>query len=343
MRRSSASRKRRVGSSSVEVTELGLGCAPLGDAFERISEAAAQEVVDAAYRSGISYFDTAPWYGHGLSEHRLGYGLRQTSRADTVISTKVGRVYDRRRADSTYESRWAGGLPFVPRFDYTWDGIMRSYEDSLHRLGTDRVDLLVVHDLDYTYHATDAGVCRYWKELTDGGGWRALMELRSSGDVGAIGVGINERAMMRRFLEAFDIDFLLVAMPYTLLDQASLEDELELCRAKDVGLIIGSPYASGILATGAVPDTTYGYEPAPEDIQRRVRSITEVCALHDTPLGAVALQFPLGHPAVAAVIPGAKSAREVRDNVAMVSRQIPEQLWADLKAEGLLHPRAPVP
>ncbi len=334
---------RLLGRTGVAVTQLGFGGAPLGELYSKLPEETAQGTIAAAYGSGVRYFDTSPWYGHGLSEHRLGHFLRDQPRESFVLSTKVGRVYARPTGKESVDmSLWAGGLPFVPRFDYTYDGVMRSYEDSQQRLGLNRVDLLLIHDLDLQYHKTEEGVERCMREL-DEGGWKALDELKSAGEITGIGAGINHTGMVPRFLERFEVDFFLIAMPYTLIDQDPLEVELPGCVKKGVGIVVGSPLASGILATGAVEGAKYNYAPATVEILDKVCRIQSVCDRHEVPLAAAALQFPLGHPSVAAVIPGAVAPEEVRANVRMMQTDIPAGLWRELKAEGLLRADAPTP
>jgi D-threo-aldose 1-dehydrogenase len=219
---------------------------------------------------------------------------------------------------------------------------MRSYEDSLMRLGLNTVDLLVIHDLDFLYHRTEEAVAARFAEL-EGGGWRALQELKRTGHIKGIGAGINEGPMIGRFLDRLEIDFFLVAMPYTLLDQAPLDDAFPRCQERGVGIVVGSPLASGILATGPVPGAKYNYADAPPDILDKTMRIQAVCQRHGVPLPAAALQFPLGHPSVAAIIPGAVSAAQVEQNFSAMNVKIPADLWAELKAENLLHPEAPVP
>ena len=335
---------RELGRTGLGLTRAGMGTAPLGDLWERISESRAEETLAAAWTGGVRYFDTAPWYGNTLAEHRLGHFLRQQPRQSFAVSTKVGRVYRRSRGpDDPPLGPWAGGLPFVLRFDYGYDGIMRSYEDSLQRLGLARVDLLVIHDIDVGYHGDDAGIERCFRQLEDGGGLRALQELKSAGEIDGYGAGINEGPMIGRFLERVELDFFLVAMPYTLLDQIPLDDAFPRCVERGIGIVIGSPYASGILATGPIEGAKYNYVPAAPEIMDKTRRIDEVCRRHGVPLAAAALQFPLGHPVVAAVIPGAVHPREVAQNLVHLRARIPADLWAELKAEGLLHPDAPVP
>jgi len=334
---------RSLGCSGVEVPALGFGGAPLGELFERLTEDRAQATLRGAWDCGIRYFDTAPWYGHGLSEHRIGWLLRQQDPAAFFCSTKVGRVYDRARggADRDVTAPWAGGLPFVPRFDYTYAGVMRSFEDSLMRLGLNRVHALVIHDLDFGYHGSEANVGAKLRELDSG--WTALEALRRSGEIEAIGVGVNEASMMPEFLDRWPIDFFLVAMPYTLLDQAVLDREFPACDARGVGVVIGAPYASGILATGAVEGVRYGYAPASAQARRKVARIEALCARYGVPLKAAALQFPLAHPLVASIIPGANTREQVEENRAMLEHAVPVELWAELRSEELIHADAPVP
>jgi D-threo-aldose 1-dehydrogenase len=335
--------RRRLGRTDVHLTQLGFGGAGLGDLFTVVSDHDAMATFEAAWDSGIRYFDTAPWYGLGQSEHRTGRALYRRPRADFVLSTKVGRtlhaVHD---AEHFHRGMWSGGLPFEVHFDYGYDGVMRSFEDSLQRLGLPRIDLLLIHDLDFAYHKSEARVGAYLTELHNGG-WRALQQLKQAGRIGGIGAGINELGMIPRLLDLMDLDFFLVAIPYTLLEQQVLETEFPRCAAAGVGFVIGGVFASGILATGAVQGAKANYADATPEVMEKVRRIEAVCERHGVPLPAAALQFPLGHPSVASVIPGALSAEQVRRNVASFRHPIPADLWAELKHEGLLRKDAPTP
>jgi D-threo-aldose 1-dehydrogenase len=332
---------RRLGRSEVEVTELGFGGASIGELFVPVSERDALATIEAAWDAGIRYFDTAPWYGRGLSELRTGSGLRDHPRADYAVSTKVGR-YLRPASGDTYErGPWVGGAPNEVVFDYSYDGIMRSVEQSRLRLGITRFDVAFIHDLDRLYFDEPTWNAHF-RDLTTSG-WKALDELRSSGQVRAIGAGINALGLIPRFLDAFDLDAFLVAMPYTLLKQEVLDEEFPMAVERGVGFVIGAVFQSGILATGAIEGATYDYAPAPPDVLDRVRRMEAVCARHGVPLPAAALQFPLGHSSVAAVIPGAFHPDQVRRNVASFGHPIPADLWAELKREGLLREDAPVP
>jgi D-threo-aldose 1-dehydrogenase len=335
--------RRQIGKTSLEVTQLGMGGASLGDMREAIPEAQAAATLEAAHAAGIGYFDTSPWYGNGKSELRFGHVLRTKPRDSFVLSTKVGRVHARPAEPDKYRHpAWAGGLPFEPRFDYTRDGILKSYEMSLARLGLNRVEALLIHDLDPWFHGPGEGVASRLGELDAGGGYQALADLKAQGEIRAIGAGINVVGMIPRFLERFPLDFFLVAMPYTLLDQQGL-DELQACAEQSISVVIGAPYASGILARGPAPGAIYRYAPAKPDIIAKVERVAAVCRRNGVPLAAAALQFPLAHPAVVSVIPGPVTPEEVRQNLAWLSLDTPDALWAELKSEALIRADAPTP
>ena len=262
--------RRRLGRSSVEVDTIGMGCAPLGELFVQVDDASAQAALGAAWDGGVRYFDTAPEYGFGLSEHRVGQFLRQRPRSEFVLSTKVGRLLHAPRDVTRYRKTfWTGGLDFDYRFDYSYDAIMRSVEDSYQRLGMNRVDMLLIHDLDVFTHRTQVQVDAYLHQLLTGG-WRALAELRANGVIRAIGAGLNDAKTIPRLLEATDLDFILLAMRYTLLEHDTLDLELPRCAEKGVSLVIGGVFNSGVTATGAVPGAYYNYQPATAEYCRAV-------------------------------------------------------------------------
>lgn len=335
------SARRRLGSTDVEITELGFGGASIGELFVRVTEHDALATIDRAWDAGVRYFDTAPWYGRGLSELRTGSGLRDHPRGEYALSTKVGRYLRPASLEGFDGAPWLGGTPNEVVFDYTYDGIMRSVEQSRLRLGITRFDIAFIHDLDRLYF-DEATMEAHLHDLSTSG-WRALEGLRSSGQIGGFGAGINDLELIPRFLDIGDIDAFLIAMPYTLLDQEVLDAEFPACVARGVGFVIGAVFASGILAKGAVPGARYAYAEASPDVLDRTRRIAAVCERHGVPLPAAALQFPLGHPAVASVIPGASSPAQQARNVAWFQHPIPPDLWAELKHEGLLRADAPVP
>lgn len=315
---------REIAATGLAVTELGMGGATLGDLWEATHDIQAFATIEAAYESGVRFFDTAPWYGLGKSELRMGFGLR--GRPDVVVATKVGRVLHR-GGTLDWASRWKGGLPFDLRFDYTYDGIMRSYEDSLQRLGMPDVQALAIHDLDLLYHKTPEAVDARFAELETG--IEALRELKSTTGVKAIGAGINRTGLIPRFLERFPLDYFLVAMPYTLLNQEGL-DELNLCHAKGVSVIIGAPYASGLLASGTARPATYDYGAAPVEMIEKTKRLEALSGRHGIPLAAAALQFVLRHPAVVSVIPGPNTPQQALQNAQFITTAIPSAFWDDL-------------
>ena len=334
---------RRLGRTPVAVTELGLGTAPLGENWDIIEEDEAGALLAAAWDGGVRYFDTSPWYGKGQAEHRVGRAFYRKPRDQFVISSKVGRTLRRPLKSGPFErGDWLGGLEFDAVFDYSYDGVMRSFEDSLQRLGVNKIDILLIHDLDPWHFKLEAKLGAYMNQLVTGG-WRALEELRDQGVIKGIGAGFNMMGTIPRYLDLFDIDFFLIAMRYTLLEQDVLDSEFPRCAERGVGVVIGGTYNSGILATGAVPHAMYNYSPAKPDILERVRRMEAVCRRHATPLAAAALQFPLGHPIVASVIPGAISRAQVAQNLAAFNHPIPADLWAELKHEKLLRADAPFP
>lgn len=337
-----------IADTDLQLPALGLGCGTLGDPDQITTEEQAQETLRAAWNSGIRYFDTAPWYGNTQSEHRLGYFLRQQPRHEFVLSSKVGRVYsspdDREsHADSAYMKRWKGGLAFQLRFDYSRDGILRSYEDSMTRMGLNRIDALTIHDLDPRHRLNKQGVMDGLKQLDAGGGYAVLADLKARGEIRAIGAGINHIGMIPEFVERFELDYFLVAMPYTLLDQPALDEEFALLEDHNISVIIGAVFASGVLATGATENAQYGYQPLQSDTMDRVQEIETVCARHDVPLHAAALQFPLAHPLVTTVIPGANHADQISANVSGINTKIPTAFWAELQERELLRADAPCP
>jgi D-threo-aldose 1-dehydrogenase len=334
---------REIGATGVHVTELGFGGGGLGEFFVKVPEAEAEATLEAAWRGGVRYFDTAPLYGAGLSELRIGRFLRTRARSGAVVSTKVGRVM-RAPADPagwTGDGVWAGGLPFEHVYGYGYDAVMRSYEDSLLRLGRNQVDLVVLHDLTSRSH-TPAALGEHMREF-ERSGWRALQELRTAGVVRGLGAGANSASDVAGFLAAFDLDFVIVAGHYTLLDQSALLEALPLCERRGVSVIVGAGLNSGILGQGPVPGARYDYGPAPPEVVERTARIEAICARHGVTLLAAAIQFPLGHPAVRSVLTGPISPAEATASCAAHAATVPADVWEELRAEGLLGRTVPVP
>lgn len=321
-------RRARLGSSGVEVTRLGFGAAPIGNLFSRVADDDAAAAVQTAWDAGVRFFDTAPLYGHGLSEQRLGSALRSHGRDEYVLASKVGRllVPDVVKDDDGFVDT----PPVGWTYDFSHDATLRSLDASLERLGVDRVDLLHVHDPDD--HAEDALH----------GALPALRRLRDEGAIRAIGAGMNQSELLARFVREADVDCVLLAGRYTLLDQSGLDELLPLCAQRGVSVIAGGVFNSGLLADPS-PRATYDYVPAAPELVERARRLAKTCASHDVDLKAAALRFPLAHPSVACVLTGARSAAEMAENARLFTQPIPLALWDDLRREGLLGERVPTP
>ncbi|WP_197717231.1 aldo/keto reductase [Glycomyces terrestris] len=318
---------RRLGSTDVTVTAVGLGCAPLGGLFTPVDPVTATATVDTAWAGGIRHFDTAPHYGAGLSETRLGNALAPRDRADYTLSTKLGRVL------VDHEGQWdLWAEPNGKRaeFDFSYRAAHDSYHGSLERLGADRVEIGLIHDADDHRDAALEGT------------YRALAELKAGGRIGAIGIGMNSTDAAADLIERADFDTALIAGRYTLLDQSALDRLYPLCRERGVSVIAAGVFNSGILADPK-PGATFNYAAADPRMVAKAQAIAAVCERHDTPLRAAALQFTAAHPAVASILVGARNPEEVDDALAMYAYPIPGALWHDLKRAGLLAEEAPVP
>lgn len=328
---------RQLGRTKLRVTTLGLGTATMGGSRIKVTQHEGEAIVRAAWDAGVRYVDTAPFYGVGAAERRTGDALRDEPRDTWVLSTKVGRLLKptTKKSDAT-DGRMAP-MPFEVVYDYSYDGIMRSVEDSYQRLGLAKIDILYVHDIGVYQHGEEANA-RHIKVLRDSG-YKALDELRRTGVVSAIGIGVNEKAVLIEAMGFGDWDAFLLAGRYTLLEQAPLDDLLPLCVERGTSIVVGGPLNSGILAGR----DTWNYATAPAEIVARVQQIQAVCDAHKVPLPAAALQFPLAHPAVACVIPGPRTAAEFNQNLPLFQMKIPPALWSDLKGQGLLRQDAPVP
>ncbi|WP_234791937.1 aldo/keto reductase [Mycolicibacterium brisbanense] len=326
----------RLGRTQLTITALGFGATAIGGMYTEVADDVAHDAVAAAWSAGLRYFDAAPQYGRGNGEVRLGRGLAPYPREDYVLSSKVGRLL---RADapphpddfdSTGRPYDAGAPDVATVYDYSRDGVLRSIEESLTRLGTDHLDIVLVHDPDdYVDEALDTAL-------------PTLIDLRDQEVVSAIGAGMNQTAALERFARESDPDMFLLANRYTLLEQTALQSFLPLCAARGIAVVAGAVFNSGLLAD-AGPGARYDYDPAPADRVARAHRLSQVCQRHGVPLKAAALQFPAAHPAVAAVLTGARNRAEVMENVTLFDQPIPDDLWTDLKDEGLLIADAPTP
>ena len=330
----------RLGKGALQFTELGFGTAPVGGLYRPVSGDEAHATMTRAWDAGVRYFDTAPLYGLGQSETRLNRAL--AGRSGFIVSSKVGRLLRPSRAGEVRDGigKWFDVPNRKEIFDYSYDGVMRSVEFSLERTGLDRIDLIYAHDLDiFTHGSAEAMQTRLDEFMASG--YKALVALRDQGVIRGFGAGINEWQPAQWLVERGDFDIFLLAGRYTLLEQEALDSFLPLCLARGVGIVIGGPYNSGVLATGARPGAFYNYNPAPDWVLTKVAKIEAVCAAHKVRLVDAAFQFPLLHPAVVSIIPGGQGVAEVDANVRAASAVIPAALWADLKAQGLMRQDAP--
>jgi len=329
---------RPIGRRGVSVSQLGVGTAPFGSYAPRDTDASVAAGFAAAHGAGLRYFDTAPFYGLGLAEHRLGTCLRTIDRRALTISTKVGRLM-KPHGGGAHPGPSSGQAAFEVQFDYSRDGTLRSLENSLQRLGTNAIDIVLIHDVNRRWQG-DLVEQRYREAME--GAHRALSDLRAAGTIKAFGVGVNDWGILERFAADGDFDCFMLAGRYTLLDHSALGTFLPECERRGIAVLMAAPFNSGILATGAKPSATFFYVEAEPAIVLRTQRIEAVCARHGVALAAAALQFPLAHPAIASVVTGMRNDADVRANVAHCAASIPAAFWAELKHEGLVAAAAPV-
>ncbi len=325
---------------SCSATILGIGTAPLGNMFATISEQDAWQCLEQAWVDGVRVFDTAPFYGYGLAERRLGDFLRTKPRDEFVLSTKVGRLLAPRRDSKPTDTFFLSNMPFNPVYDYSYAGALRSYEDSLQRLGLDRIDILLIHDTGVAEHGADQP--RMFEQAMEGSA-KALRELREQQVVGSIGMGLNEWEVAEAGLQRVDFDTFLLAGRYTLLEQLSAKSFLPLCAQKGVKLMLGGVFNSGILVSDDTESATWNYATAPRDKIDRALQLKSICARHEVPLPAAALQFAAAHPQVATVLVGTRHASENAASAQWLQLPIPVGMWTDLRDEGLIAADAPLP
>lgn len=339
---------RPFGGSGLNLSLLGFGAAPIGNLYQAMDDDQAQTAVRCALRSGIRYFDTAPHYGFGLSESRLGSTLKAAGDNAVVISTKVGRVLVPASSAASVRHGFADAPPLEPVFDYSYDGVMYSFDASLKRLQVERIDILLAHDLGPLTHGADHP--EKFREFMEGG-YKAMSRLKAEGRVSAIGLGANEWQICDAALRHGDFDGFLLAGRYTLLEQAPCEHFFPLCAKRNASVILGGPFNSGILATGVKAALSskskqplyYNYEPAPSSIVERVARLEQVCDAFSVPLAAAALQFPAAHPQICSVLAGLANREQVERAAQLIDSEIPSAFWEELRARELLHPAAPTP
>ena len=327
---------RKLPRRSVDVTLMGLGCAQMGNLYRVTPYEESKGAFDKAWESGIRYFDTAPFYGYTRSERRLGTMLTEHDRKDYTVSTKVGRVMVPDDTVGPEEDAYVAPLPFRPNYDYSYDGILRSFDASQQRLGILRPDILYIHDIGSATHGEKHP--HYWEQLTSGGGFKALAKLREEGSVKAVGLGVNEWEVIRDAMQVFDVDVAMLAGRYTLLEQQSLAF-MDNCAKAGTAIVIAGAFNSGILAG----NKKFNYADAPADIVKSVEALEAVCADTGVKLQAAALQFPLAHPASVTVVSGARNASQLTSNIEWFEEEVPAEFWAELRKRGLIAEGAPVP
>lgn len=331
--------QQEIGTTGLYINPLGFGCAPIGNLYHAISDDLASSVLQASWDAGFRYYDTAPHYGQGLSERRTGDLLRPLEGKDYLLSTKVGRLLK----PSSYKPERHGfrsPMPFDFKYDYSYDGVMRSFEDSLLRLGLERVDILYMHDIGADTHGKEND-CHF--PIAMQGGYKAMRELKDQGLVKAIGLGVNEYQVCDKALDHGDWDCFLLAGRYTLLEQNCLESFLPRCERRNCSIIVGGPYNSGILATGSKGTPYYNYEPAGNNVIKHVQQIERLCFEFKVTLAAASLQFPMAHPCVVSVIPGLGNVKRIKQTIALFNEKIPAEFWQALKNSELLNALAPTP
>lgn len=330
----------KFGRVDLQVSAFGFGTAPVGNIFREIDEQTSDAMFQYAWDQNIRFYDTAPMYGHGLSEYRTGYSLRWKNRQDFVLSTKVGRLLKPARKRDIDYAPWVNAGRFNVEFDYSYDATLRSVEDSLQRMGLEYIDILYIHDIDRFTRGDEQP--EVFKTAMNGS-WRALEQLRDQGVVKAIGVGVNEWQVCQAALEQRDFDCFLLAGRYTLLEQDALDSFLPLCEKRGAAVVVGGGFNSGILATGAVQGAKYNYAPAPQTILDKVAKIEDLCRDFNVPLSAAALQFVVAHPAIPTFMAGTRTVAQLEQNLKWFSHPIPSEFWGALKFKGLIRDDAPTP
>lgn len=311
--------KQKFGRVDLEVTAFSYGTVPIGNIFEFVEDQTSNAMIEHCWDSGIRFFDTAPMYGHGLSELRLGHALRWKNRDDYVLASKVGRVLTHEKRSEIDFERWDNAAANVATFDYSYDGTMRSFEDSLQRMALERMDICYIHNCDYMTHGDQQP--EMFKEAMDGC-WKALEKLREEGSIKAIGVGVNEADVCLEALNQHDFDYFLLAGRYTLLEQEPLDGLLAQCQERNIVVVVGGGFNSGILAAGAVAGARYNYAPAPPEIMQKVSRIEAICNSHNVPLPAAAMQFVIAHPAIPTFCAGTRTMQQLKNNLAWFSHPI---------------------
>ena len=332
--------KRKLGKTDIELSAIGFGGAPIGDLFENLQDENCYKVLENCFEKNINHFDTSPYYGNGLSEQRLGYFLKKIPKNKYYLSTKVGRYLTPEKEENIDRGKWAGGLNFVPNIDYSYDGVMKSFEQSLHRLATSKIDICLIHDVDHFTHGDQ--VDHYFK-IAMSGAYKALTQLKEEKIIKAIGIGVNDADMCKRFAEAGDFDCMLLAGRYTLLDQSALDDCILIAEEKNIGIILGGVFNSGILAKGIGENITYFYQTIPDNIKKKYNEISIICERYDVSVKSAALQFCYANKNISSMVIGMDRVNQINNNISSLSKKIPNDLWEELKNKNIIDERCALP
>ena len=332
--------KRKLGKTDIELSAIGFGGAPIGDLFENLQDENCYKVLENCFESNINHFDTSPYYGNGLSEQRLGCFLKKIPKNKYYLSTKVGRYLTVEKEENIDRGKWVGGLNFVPNIDYSYDGVMKSFEQSLHRLATSKIDICLIHDVDRYTHGDQ--VDHYFK-IAMSGAYKALTQLKEEKIIKAIGIGVNDADMCKRFAEAGDFDCMLLAGRYTLLDQSALDDCIPIAEEKNIGIILGGVFNSGILAKGIGENITYFYQTIPDNIKKKYNEISIICERYNVSVPSVALQFCYANKSISSMVVGMDREDQINNNISSLSTNIPNDLWEELKNKNIIDERCALP
>jgi len=332
--------KRKLGNTDIHLSAIGFGGAPIGNLFEKLEDPNCYKILENCYYSRINLYDTSPFYGYGLSEHRLGSFLKTLDPDTFYLSTKVGRYLTPDKEENIDRRKWAGGLNFRPNVDYSYDGVMRSFDQSLHRLAATEIDICLIHDVDkYTYGDQ---VDHYFR-IAMNGAYKAITKLKEEKVIKAIGVGVNNSDICKRFAEEGDFDCLILAGRYTLLDQSALNDCLPIAEEKNIGIILAGVFNSGILAKGIADHITYFYDKIPEDIKMKYNKISKICEKYKIPVSTAAIQFCYANKQISSMIIGMDRIEQIEDNISKLNVNIPNDLWAELKNAKIIDERCVLP
>jgi D-threo-aldose 1-dehydrogenase len=332
--------KKKLGNTDIKLTPLGFGGAPMGDLFERLKEEDCYNTLKKSYENGINIYDTSPLYGYGLSEHRLGNFLKSINRADFYISTKVGRYLSPDKEENIDRGIFKGGLQFKPTLDYTYDGVMRSFEQSLLRLGLSNIDICLIHDVDRFTHGD--GVDEFFKIAMEGA-YKALRKLKDQKLIKAIGIGVNEAEMCTKFAEAGEFDCMVMAGRYTLLEQGAIDSFFPIAEKQNIGIILAGVFNSGILVKGVNENSTYDYGKIPENIKNKYFEIVKICREFNIPISAAALQFCNANNLISSMIIGMDRPSHIQQNLDFLNFKIEKEFWEKLKKNNLIDERSPTP